>query len=114
MGDTNCEFQIRTNIPSIVKNLEDLNRLFGYFQIIEEATRVIPTTSTLTDHFVVTNKHNILKSEVIKTIFRDHYAVYRSGNFKGRKQSHKPISCRKMKNFSRRKFLERFIQHAIG
>ena len=106
LGDTNCDFIERPDPPSYVKNLKNLYQLYGYSQIIEEATRVTPTTSTLINHVAVTNKHNIIKSGVITTAFSDHHVVYCSRKFRGAfTKDHKLILCRKLKNFDQQNFL---------
>ena len=83
LGDTNCDFIERPAPSSHVKYLKNLYHLFGYSQVIKEAIRVTPTIATLIDHIAVTNKHNILKSGVIKATFSDHYDVYCSRKFRG-------------------------------
>ena len=106
LGDTNCDFIERPDPPSYVKNLKNLYQFYGYSQIIKEATRVTPTTSTLIDHVAVTNKHNIIKPGVITTAFSDHYVVYCSRKFRGAfTKDHKLILCRKLKNFDQQNFL---------
>ena len=53
------------------------------------------------------NKHNILKSGVIKIAFSDHYVVYCSRKFRGAfSKDHKLILCRKLKNFNYQTFLQ--------
>jgi len=46
---------------------------FGHSQVITQAARAIPATSTLIDHIAVTNKNNFFKAGVTKTTFCDQY-----------------------------------------
>ena len=105
MRDTNRDFIDRPTPPSYVKSLRNLHHLYGYSQVIKEAARVTPTTKTSIDHIAVVNKHNILKSGVIKTNFSDHYVVYSSRKFRGAiTKDHKLILCRKLKKFECQSF----------
>ena len=64
------------------KNLRNLYQLlFSYSQVIKDATRATPTALTIVDHVAVTNKHNIRKSGVIKTVFVIIMVFIALGNF---------------------------------
>ena len=113
MGDTNCNFlfsQDQTenlSYPnSTVKQLDSLYKLFGYTQIIHDATRVTPSTSTLIDHIATNNNSNISHSGVLKTTFSDHYMDFCARKLRGAfKKEHKYIMSRKMNKFNQTDFM---------
>jgi hypothetical protein len=69
LGDLNCDM-LKTDEDSSVptKKIKTLYELYQLSQLIDEATRVTITTSSLIDHIIVTNKpEKISDSGVIHT-----------------------------------------------
>ena len=117
MGDTNCNFlsnQGQTENLSYpnntVKQLDSIYKLFVFTQIINDATRVTLSTSTLIDHIATNNNSNISRSEVLKTTFSDHYMAYCARKLRGAfKKEHKYIMSRKISKLNRTDFVSDVI-----
>ena len=58
-------------------------KLFGFTQIISDATRVTLSPSTLIDHIATNNNSNISCSEVLKSAFDDHCMVFCARKLRG-------------------------------
>ena len=117
LGDTNCNFlsnQGQTENLSYpnntVKQLDSIYKLFVFTQIINDATRVTLSTSTLIDHIATNNNSNISRSEVLKTTFSDHYMAYCARKLRGAfKKEHKYIMSRKISKLNRTDFVSDVI-----
>ena len=90
LGDTNCNFLLNQDQAenlsypnNTVKHLDSIYKIFGFTQIISDATRVTLSTSTLIDHIATNNNSNISRSGVLKTTFSDHYMVFCARKFRG-------------------------------
>ena len=109
IGDTNCDLtpkQAEQPIDNNSKHMLDLYELFSFKQLVEEPTRVTPTTSSIIDHIATTYARNIVKSGVHEVSMSDHYMVYCIRKFNGAvEKDHKMIKTRKMKNFNEDAFL---------
>ena len=75
LGDFNCD--LLSNPPSCyTKKLTDACEQFSLTQLITEATRIVPTSSTLIDLIYTSNDAKIEESGVIHTSISDHSLVY--------------------------------------
>ena len=76
LGDFNCDFLAkRASIPEC-KQLKALFKSLHIKQLIKEATRIAPESSTLLDLIATNNSQNISKSGVISSSLSDHEMVY--------------------------------------
>ena len=73
-------------------------------QLIEEATRITPHSSTLLD-LIMTNSVNVSKSGVLYSGISDHSLLYVIRKFKRPKSEPKLIKTRSFKNFVEDNFL---------
>ena len=77
LGDLNCDM-LKTdkdsNFPT--KKIKTLYELYQLSQLIDEATRVTMTTSSLIDHIVTNTPEKISDSGVIHTGLSDHIVLY--------------------------------------
>ena len=79
LGDTNCDLtpkQAEQPIDNNSKHMLDPYELFSFKQLVDEPTRVTPTTSSIIDHIATTCARNIVKSGVHEVSMSDHYMVY--------------------------------------
>ncbi|MCV6636078.1 hypothetical protein, partial [Candidatus Albibeggiatoa sp. nov. NOAA] len=104
MGDMNCDLLSSDNI--YVRALLNVTDVYGLKQLIDEPTRITPSTSTLIDLIFTTHQDNILCSGVSHVGISDHSLVYAY-----RKISIPPvskginlISYRQFKHFNRTNF----------
>ena len=78
LGDLNCDMlkaDSDSNIPT--KKIKSLYELYQLTQLINEATRVTMTTTSLIDHIVTNTPEKISDSGVIHTgIISDHSLVF--------------------------------------
>ena len=106
VGDFNIDFLKPNKQP---QKWLSLLETYNLNQIIQEATRVTPDSSTLIDHVYVTNKDLILESHVAKFSISDHYPVCLTRKEKNstyiKKDIHTTISYRNFKNFNEANFL---------
>ena len=102
----NISRPIRKSTSLLQQRKRGVYKLFGFTQIISDATRVTLSTSTLIDHIATNNNSSISRSGVLKTTFSDHYMVFCARKFRGAfKKEHKYIVCRKMRKFNQAEFL---------
>ena len=104
MGDMNCDLLSSDNI--YVRAHLNVTDVYGLKQLIDEPTRITPSTSTLIDLIFTTHQDNILCSGVSHVGISDHSLVYAY-----RKISIPPvskginlISYRQLKHFNRTNF----------
>ena len=90
---------------SNTKELKFVTNLYQYSQLINEATRVIKNTKSLTDHFYTNKPENIILSGVSKITISDHYLIYGIRKFPSLKGNSNLIEYRDGKNFSEDAFL---------
>ncbi|CAG2201688.1 unnamed protein product [Mytilus edulis] len=106
VGDFNIDFLKPNKQP---QKWLSLLETYNLNQIIQEATRVTPDSSTLIDHVYVTNKDLILESHVAKFSISDHYPVCLTRKEKNstyiKKDIHTTISYRNFKKFNETNFL---------
>ena len=77
LGDLNCNM-LKTNNDSNIptKKIKSLYELYQLTQLIDEATRITPTTTSLIDHIVTNMPEKISDSGVIHTGISDHSLVF--------------------------------------
>ena len=81
-------------------------KLFGFTQIIKDATQVTLSTSTLIDHIAIDSNCNISRSGELETTLGDHYMVFCSRKLGGAfKKEYRFIMSRKMNEFYQTEFL---------
>ena len=112
LGDLNCDMlktDSDSNIPT--KKLKSLYELYQLTQLIDEATRVTMTTTSLINHIVTNTPEKISDSGVIHTGISDHSLVFaiRKISVIIQKQE-STLEIRNMKNFDEKKFAEELLK----
>ena len=74
MGNLSCDLQSKDN--GNVKALLSITDIYGLEQLINEATRITPTTSTLIDLIFTNRPENVYCSGVSHVALSDHSLVY--------------------------------------
>ena len=74
LGDLNCDMQSKDNAN--VKALLNITDIYGLEQLINEPTRITPTTSTLIDLIFTNRAENVYCSGVSHVAISDHSLVY--------------------------------------
>ena len=74
MGDLNCDLQSKGNVNLIA--LLNITDIYGLEQLINEPTRITPTTSTLIDLIFTNRPENVYWSGVSHIAISDHSLVY--------------------------------------
>ena len=113
LGDLNCDI-LKTdkdsNTPT--KKIKSLYDLYQLSQLIDEATRITMTTSSLIDHIVTNTQEKISDSGVIHTGISDHSLVFAIRKISGVRKQENTFEIRNMKNFDEEKFVaEQLKQH---
>ena len=105
LGDLNCDL-LKPNLNHPTNKLRSLFEIYQLTQLIDEATRITETSSTLIDHFITNEPEKISKCGVIHTGISDHSLIYaiRKINI-NHKDKENIIEIRNMKNFNENKFL---------
>ena len=105
LGDLNCNM-LKTdkdaNIPT--KKIKSLYELYQLTQMIDEATRVTMTTSSLIDHIFTNTSEKISVSGVIHTGSSDHSLVFAIRKISVIDKQENILEIRNMKNFNEEKF----------
>ena len=111
LGDLNCNM-LKTdkdaNIPT--KKIKSLYELYQLTQMIDEATRVTMTTSSLIDHIVTNTPEKISDSGVIHTGISDHSLVFAIRKISVIDKQENILEIRNMKNFNEEKFIEDLLK----
>ena len=92
------------NIPT--KKIKSLYELYQLTQMIDEATRVTMTTSSLIDHIVTNTPEKISDSGVIHTGISDHSLVFAIRKISVIDKQENILEIRNIKNFNEEKFIE--------
>ena len=74
MGDLNCDLQSKDN--GNVRALLNITDIYGLEQLINEPTRITPSTSTLIDLIFTNRPENVYRSGVSHVAISDHSLVY--------------------------------------
>ena len=104
-GDLNCDMlkaDSDSNIPT--KKIKSLYESYQLTQLINEATRVTMTTTSLTDHIVTNTPEKIPDSGVIHTGVSDHSLVFAIRKISIIYKQENTLEIRNMKNFDKEKF----------
>ena len=99
LGDLNCDM-LKTDKDSNFPTKKIKHEL------IDEATRVTMTTSSLIDHIVTNTPEKISDSGVIHTGLSDHSLVFAIRKISVVKKQEKKVEIRNMKKFDHQKFVE--------
>ena len=104
LGDFNCD--LLSDPPSCyTKKLTNVCEQFNLTQLITEATRIVPNSSTLIDLVFTSNVNKIKESGVVHTSNSDHSMVYAVwGNSRTPSSKHLYKKCRNYKKFDESKF----------
>ena len=88
------------------KAWSDYMEPFGLTQLVSEATRVTPSSSTLIDHIYSNCPENVTSINVPKIGLSDHFPVFFTRKLHGQptKRTHYTITYRSFKNFDENKF----------
>jgi hypothetical protein len=115
MGDLNCDMlkkeKLSNNMPT--KKLNSVYELYQLSQLIDEATRITMTTSSLIDHITTNTPEKISHSGVIHTGISDHSLVFAIRKIRVMQRNEKNcVEIRNMKNFNEKKFIDELLnQH---
>ena len=74
IGDMNCDLLSSDNIHA--RALLSITEMYGLKQLIDEPTRITPSTSTLIDLIFTSHQDNIICSGVSHVGISDHSLVY--------------------------------------
>ena len=109
LGDLNCNMHDGSNHnPSTLTNILDI---YGLSQLISEATRITPTSSTLIDLCITSSPEKISKAGVVHLGISDHSLVFMTLKIcYERTGSHRTIETRAFKNFNHHHFLDDVAQ----
>ena len=91
-----------------MKNFTQLLDFYNFKQLIDRATRVTDTSSTLLDHIYTNNKDIVSQSGVIETGISDHFMVYCTRKItRGYIGKHNSVKARSMKHYDKDLFREK-------
>ena len=111
LGDLNCDL-LRPdkdyNIPT--NKIKSLYELYQLSQLIDEATRVTMTTTSLIDHMVTNTPEKISDSGVIHTGISDHSLIFAIRKISVIKKQENIVEMRNMKNFNEEKFVAELLK----
>ena len=111
LGDLNCDM-LKTdkdsNTPT--KKIKSLYELYQLSQLIDEATRITMTTSSLIDHIVTNTPEKICDSGVIHTGISDHSLVFAIRKISVIRKQENTVEIRNMKNFDEEKFVAELLK----
>ena len=111
LGDLNCDL-LRPdkdyNIPT--KKIKSLYELYQLSQLIDEATRVTMTTTSLIDHMVTNIPEKLSDSGVIHTGISDHSLIFAIRKISVIKKQENIVEMRKMKNFNEENFVAELLK----
>ncbi len=111
LGDLNCDL-LRPdkdyNIPT--KKIKSLYELYQLSQLIDEATRVTMTTTSLIDHMVTNTPEKISDYGVIHTGISDHSLIFAIRKISVIKKQENIVEMRNMKNFNEEKFVAELLK----
>ena len=93
-----------SNFPT--KKIKTLYELYQLSQLIDEATRVTMTASSLIDHMGTNTQDKISDSGVIHTGLSGHSLVFAIRKISVVKKQEKKVELRNMKKFDHQKFVE--------
>ena len=107
LGDLNCDL-LKPNPDQLTKKLKSIYELYDQLsQMIDEATRITSSTSTLIDHFITNRPEKISDSGVIHTGISDHSMIFAIRKIHFSVKRHVNIvEIRNMKKFNDLKFLK--------
>ena len=111
LGDLNCDMlkaDSDSNIPT--KKIKSLYELYQLTQLINEATRVTMTTTSLIDHIVTNTPEKISDSGVIHTGISDHSLVFAIRKISIIYKQENTLEIRNMKNFDKEKFTKELLK----
>ena len=97
-----------SNIPT--KKIKSLYELYQLTQLIDEATRITPTTTSLIDHIVTNMPEKISDFGVIHTGISDHSLVFAIRKISIVTKQENTLEIRNMKNFDEGKFIEELLK----
>ena len=111
LGDLNCNM-LKTNNDSNIptKKIKSLYELYQLTQLIDEAARITPTTTSLIDHIVTNMPEKISDSGVIHTGISDHSLVFAIRKISIVTKQENTLEIRNMKNFDEGKFIEELLK----
>ena len=111
LGDLNCNM-LKTNDDSNIptKKIKSLYELYQLTQLIDEATRITPTTTSLIDHIVTNMPEKISDSGVIHTGISDHSLVFAIRKISIVTKQENTLEIRNMKNFDEGKLIEELLK----
>ena len=111
LGDLNCNMlkaDSDSNIPT--KKIKLLYELYQLTQLINEATRVTMTTTSLIDHILTNTPEKISDSGVIHTGISDHSLVFAIRKISIIYKQENTLEIRNMKNFDKEKFTKELLK----
>ena len=104
LGDFNISGLQRSS--SIFKSYANILKLLNLDQIINEPTKITPTTSSLPDYILCNNKEKNCQSGTISISLSDHFMTYCTRKIsKGQINKHNYVKIRSLKNYTKEEFI---------
>ena len=106
LGDLNCDMLRKDNeINTPTMTVKSLYEQYQLYQLIDQATRITMTTSSLIDHIVTNTPEKISASGVIHTGISDHSLIFAIRKISIMNKQENTIKIRNMKNFNEHNFI---------
>ncbi|XP_057299399.1 uncharacterized protein LOC130630019 [Hydractinia symbiolongicarpus] len=102
LGDINANY----NVKSSHKELKEIIKSQGFYQIVEKATRITAETKTLIDVILTNKRSNVKVTDVIPLSLSDHDCVLCVTKINHNKIPHRTIKCRNYAKYNHEDFQE--------
>ncbi len=101
LGDFNIDLKISTTATS--KSYKNMLNVSNLKQLIQEPTRVTPSSCTIIDHILCNNEEKISQSGVIPTGISDHFMTFctRKAHIKDKCDAPNIVTVRSMKHYNK-------------
>ena len=107
LGDLNCDMLRKDNeINTATMTVKSLYEQYQLYQLIDQATRITMTTSSLIDLIVTSTPEKILDSGVIHTGISDHSLIFAIRKISIMNKPENTIEITNMKNFNEHNFIK--------
>ena len=107
LGDLNCDMLRKDNeINTPTITVKSLYEQYQLYQLIDQATRITMTTSSLIDHIVTNTPEKISDSGIIHTGISDYSLIFAIKKISIMNKQENTIEIRNMKNFNEHNFIK--------
>ena len=107
LGDLNCDMLRKDNeINTSTMTVKSLYEQYQLYQLIDQATRITMTTSSLIDHIVTNRPEKISDSGVIHTGISDHSLIFAIRKISIMIKQENTIEIRNVKNLHQQNFIK--------